>query len=272
MKCQTCGQDVQLPFSCPYCGGQFCSIHRLPENHACPKIGTARAQRQAQVMTPQSYNSFNYSYVFGEQPKRQYRIRWSKKEVKHIGIAAALVIGIGFSIGIYENISGYFWPAWTWDVMALFAVIMTVSFLVHEIAHKVLAQKCGMWAEFRLTTWGAVLTLVCVFLPFKMIAPGAMMIGGQMPSPKNYLKIAIAGVITNIIFAATFLGLWFALPVSVYSYMFLFSAYINSIMALFNMIPFGVLDGHKVFSINKLVWVLAFIPSVALTVITYLYI
>jgi len=49
--------------------------------------------------------------------------------------------------------------------------------------------------------------------------------------------------------------------------MLMFSAYINSFMALFNLIPFGVLDGYKIFSINKLVWVLAFIPSVALTVI-----
>ena len=66
--------------------------------------------------------------------------------------------------------------------MAVFAAIMTVSFLAHEIAHKVMAQKEGLWAEFRLTTWGAVLTFVSVFLPFKMIAPGAMMIGGQATS------------------------------------------------------------------------------------------
>ena len=57
-----------------------------------------------------------------------------------------------------------------------------------------MAQKAGMWAEFRLTTWGAALTFVSVFLPFKMIAPGAMMIGGNAPSAKNMLKISIAGV------------------------------------------------------------------------------
>ena len=34
-------------------------------------------------------------------------------------------------------------------------LVMTMSFLVHEIAHKVMAQQAGMWAEFRLTTWGA---------------------------------------------------------------------------------------------------------------------
>ena len=43
-------------------------------------------------MTPQAYNSYNYSYVFGQQPfKRKYRVRFSQKEVKHIGIAVALV-------------------------------------------------------------------------------------------------------------------------------------------------------------------------------------
>ena len=55
---------------------------------------------------------------------------------------------------------------------------MAVSMLTHEFAHKVIAQKSGLWAEFRLTTWGAVLTFVSMFLPFKMISPGAMMIAG----------------------------------------------------------------------------------------------
>jgi len=60
---------------------------------------------------------------------------------------------------------------------------------------------CGRISTHNL---GAVLTLVSVFLPFKMIAPGAMMIGGQMPSAKNYLKISIAGVITNMILQVRF--------------------------------------------------------------------
>ncbi len=262
MKCQACGQETLMPFRCPYCGGQFCSAHRLPENHACPRINHAKAERQGQVMTPQAYNSYNYSYVFGQDPyKRQHRIRWSQKEIKHIGIAALLVLGIGFSMALYAF-------NWGWLVMTAFALVMTASFLVHEIAHKVMAQKAGMWAEFRLTTWGAVLTLFSVFLPFKMIAPGAMMIGGQAPSAKNMVKISVAGVIINMIFAATFLGLAFGLPLNEYSGMLFFSAYINAFMALFNLIPFGVLDGYKIFVLNKTVWVLAFIPSVVLTAIT----
>jgi Zn-dependent protease len=263
MKCQACQQEALMPFTCPFCGGQFCSEHRIPENHSCPKIATARTQRQEQVMTNQAYGSYNYSYVYGQDPfKRKNHITTSPKELKHIGIAAALVIGIGLSMSLFNGFG------WGWLVMAAFALVMTVSFLVHEIAHKVMAQKAGMWAEFRLTTWGAALTFVSVFLPFKMIAPGAMMIGGNSPSAKNMMKISIAGVITNMVFAAVFLGLALGLSINEYSGMLMFAAYINAFMATFNLVPFGVLDGYKIFMLNKTVWVLAFIPSVVLAAIT----
>jgi len=271
MKCQVCSTDTMMPFRCPFCGGQFCSAHRIPENHNCSKIDSARTQRQEQVMTNQAYGSYNYSYVYGQDPyKRKNHLSTSPKELKHIGIAAALVIGIGVSIGLYGNLFGGFWPAWSWDMMTVFAVFMTTSFLTHELAHKIMAQKSGMWAEFRLTTWGAVLTLVSVFLPFKMISPGAMMIGGQAPSAKDMVKISIAGVITNMIYGFVFLGLGFAFVSSAYAAVLFFAAYINAFMALFNLIPFGILDGYKIFSLNKLAWVLAFIPAVVLTIITYL--
>lgn len=258
-------QESLLPFRCSHCGGQFCSSHRLPENHACPNINSARTQRQEAVMTSQSPGSYQYSYVFGQQPyKRQFRVRFSQKEVKHIIIAALLVVGIGFSIGLYA------FSVWDFVVMGVFAGIMTTSFLVHELAHKIIAQKKGLWAEFRLTTWGAVLTFVSVFLPFKMIAPGAMMIGGSMPSGADLLKISIAGPITNIIFSSVLLGVAYTLVPPTYAIMLFFAAYINAFMAVFNLIPFGILDGYKIFSFNKKVWALAFAASVVLAVVTYL--
>jgi Zn-dependent protease len=267
MKCQVCQIETELPFVCPYCGGQFCATHRLPENHACPKIATARQQSQNQVMNNQTYANYNYSYVYGQQRKRP--ITTSPKELKHIGIAAALVIGIGVSMAIYSFFLDVFLTngldQLAWITILAFALVMTTSFLVHEVAHKVMAQKAGMWAEFRLTTWGAVLTLVSVFLPFKMIAPGAMMIGGSMPSQKDMLKISVAGVLTNIAFSVTFLAFYLGLPPNPFSWMLYFSAYINAFMALFNMIPFGVLDGFKVFNINKIVWAAVFAVSAGLT-------
>jgi Zn-dependent protease len=271
MKCQACSQETLLPFRCPHCGRQFCGAHRLPENHSCPKIDVARTQRQEQVMTNQAYGSYNYSYVYGQDLfKRKNHIYTSPKELKHIGIAAALVIGIGFSIGLYGNAFGGFPFVWTVPMMAAFAVVMVASFLTHEIGHKMVAQKNGLWAEFRLTTWGAVLTFASVFLPIRMIAPGAMMIGGALQKQDDIVKISIAGPITNMIYASAFLGLAFALPIPIeWSWILLFAAYINSFMAIFNLIPFGVLDGYKIFSFNKKLWVAAFIPSVILVALTY---
>ena len=34
--CDFCHKVQQLPFTCTRCGGQFCTDHRLPENHQCP--------------------------------------------------------------------------------------------------------------------------------------------------------------------------------------------------------------------------------------------
>jgi Zn-dependent protease len=266
MKCQTCNQETNLPFRCPFCGGQFCSVHRLPENHACPRINFARAQRQQDVINAQSYNSYQYSYNLGP-PKRSNHITTTPKELKHIGVAAALVIGIGFSIGLYGDYLGGFSHYWSLVIIAAFAVIMTASFLTHEIAHKIMAQKAGMWAEFRLTTWGAILTLVSIFLPFRMIAPGAMMISGT-PNKKEMIKVSVAGVITNMIYSSATLAIAFALAPSALATMLFFAAYINAFMAIFNLVPFGVLDGYKIWLLNKKVWIAAFAVAAALTAIT----
>lgn len=277
MKCEACMQETLLPFRCQHCGGQFCGTHRLPENHACPKIDAARTQRQEQVMTNQAYGSYNYSYVYGQDLyKRKNHIYTSPKELKHIGIAAALVIGIGFSIGLYAtlfpNFAGFNFT-WTWGMMAVFAIIMVASFLTHEIGHKIIAQRRGLWAEFRLTTWGAVLTFASIFLPFRMIAPGAMMIGGTLQKKDDLVKISLAGPITNLIYSGIFLGLAFTLPLTFdWGSMLLFAAYINAFMAVFNLVPFGVLDGFKIFSFDKKLWAIVFVPSAILAIITFLYI
>jgi Zn-dependent protease len=41
-------------------------------------------------------------------------------------------------------------------------------------------------------------------------------------------------------------------------------------MAVFNLIPFGILDGYKIYSWNKKVWVLAFAVAVVLALPFYI--
>ena len=98
------------------------------------------------------------------------------------------------------------------------------------------------------------------------------MIGGSQPSAKDIVRISVAGPFTNIVFASVLLGLAFALlPITVpFASMMLFAAYINAFMAVFNLIPFGVLDGLKIFTFNKKVWAVMFVPSIILAIVTYL--
>jgi Zn-dependent protease len=274
MNCQKCGQETLMPFQCPYCGGQFCSQHRLPENHQCPKIGLAHAQKQetvAETFLPKQ-NSYQFSISFGQPRNVKGHIYMSPRELKHLIPAALLIIGIGFSIVFYNNFfnDNYFVNlGWGWTEMSVFAVLLTASFLIHEMSHKFTAQKTGLWAEFRMTTWGAVITLISVFTPIRLISPGAVMIAG--PAKLEEIgKISIAGPVTNISMSLIFLAATHS-PVSLpYYVLFLWLASFNAFIAVFNLIPFGILDGFKIYSWNKKVWILAFALSAALTIYTYL--
>jgi len=37
-KCEFCGNEVDFPFSCPYCHKGFCPEHRHPESHQCSDL------------------------------------------------------------------------------------------------------------------------------------------------------------------------------------------------------------------------------------------
>ncbi len=261
MKCRKCGQETFLPFRCPYCGDQFCSEHRLPENHNCPRMDLARAQKQEDAMAVQGKNSYEYKVTYGQPRRTTGRVYFSPKELKHLALGTLLVIGISLSFG-FGSIGQ---PNWAIVFSALAAVI-TLSFFIHEIAHKVTAQRQGLWAEFRLTLWGAVLTCISILIPFKIISPGAVMISGPA-SMDDIGKISIAGPLTNIILSTAFLGLTFA-P-SPYYPIFAVGTFFNGYIAVFNLIPMGILDGYKIFRWNKAIWVSAFAISVALAIMGY---
>jgi Zn-dependent protease len=273
MNCQKCGQETFLPFQCPYCGGKFCTAHRLPENHACPKIELAHESRQKAVVY-QSPKSYEYSVTFGQPRMPKRRVYFSPKELKHLMVAGLLVMSIGLSSILYSSfLSSEQWIVGL-SIFGVFGVVLAASFFAHEIAHKVTAQKRGLWAEFRLTMWGAILTLISVISPlFKIISPGAVVVSGSATT-EEMGKISLAGPSTNIVLSVVLLG---AAPATASSsaelYMvFLFAAFLNGFMAVFNLIPFGILDGFKIFNWNKKVWSLAFAASLALTIVAYVFV
>ena len=184
------------------------------------------------------------------------RIKTSKTELLHLTIATLLVIGVGLSLNGYRSVS--------WQFLAIFVS----AFLVHELAHKFLAQYYGSWAEFRAFMWGLVVTAISALpmMPFKFIAPGAVMIG--LSDRSKFGRVALVGPLTNLAmgFSFLFLSLFF----SSYSPYFVVGASFNGWIALFNLMPFGVLDGQKIFEWNKLIWIMTMAAASGLFIIAYL--
>jgi len=263
MKCQKCQKEVFLPFRCQYCGDYFCSEHRLPENHECPRIEHARAPKEeTQQIIVQKQRPYKYTISYAPIGPKRGKIHFSSKEIKHLTIAALLVIGVGLSLGLFSNL---FYTDYVMPVT--FTVILTTSFFLHEIAHKIVAQREGLWAEFRLTLIGAILTLISIITPlFKIISPGAVMIAG-FADIKSIGKTSIAGPMTNITLSMMFLAGTFLFPQQIQ--ILALAAFFNAWIALFNLIPLGILDGFKIFQWNKKDWVLAFTSSLILMIISY---
>lgn len=142
--------------------------------------------------------------------------------------------------------------------LLLAAVTVGVAFLLHELAHKFIAQKYGYWAEFRRFNFGLILAVFLSFYGFIFAAPGAVMIAGIATREQNG-KISMAGPLTNIILALLFLllGMFlaaFGLSTPLLQSIMGFGITINGWLALFNMIPIPPLDGSKVFSWSFPAW------------------
>jgi Zn-dependent protease len=236
--------EVVLPFKCSYCNEYFCAEHRLPENHACPEYWRVKAPREE---TP--------SIIVREKPtKPTYKCT---TELEHLALGALLVMGVGLSFILQF--------AYRLEILMILAIVFTLSFLLHELAHKISAQHFGLWAEFRLTMQGAFITLISMLIPIKLISPGAVMIAGPI-TKESAGKTGLAGPLTNIILSTVCTII--ALTTQIIFLWFI--AWINAFMAFFNLIPFSVMDGLKVFGWNKMVWALAFGASLPLMVLTFL--
>lgn len=193
-----------------------------------------------------SYNA--YSFI--------RNIKFSSIEILHLTIGTILVILVGLSLMQFIR---------AWLILIPSIAIFASSFILHELAHKFAAQSYGLWAEFRLNTLGAIVTLISI-LPFffKIIAPGAVLISGYATT-KTLARIALVGPLINMIFA---LILTLPLPiVSIPIYIILKNgAYINALIAFFNLLPFGIFDGYKVMSWDKRVWAITFVISIILLI------
>ncbi len=200
----------------------------------------------------------NPSYTFGPPPREVHRVTTSLTELLHLGIALAVltfdiaVLQLNLGLGRFDT------SAAGVEFAAGFGLAAALTgFLSHELAHKVAAQRLGLWAEFRASAIGLVLSVVTSLLGFLFAAPGATMVDGY-GSPSEWGRISLAGPATNIVFAVSFLSIaeyLSTIPTALLAAStFGLLAFFNGWFGTFNLIPFGPLDGRKVFRWSPLLW------------------
>jgi Zn-dependent protease len=136
------------------------------------------------------------------------------------------------------------------DLLALSLITVGISFLLHELAHKIVAQRYGAWAEFRMSPMMLIFSILLAYeVGIIFAAPGAVMIYGTHVTTQQNGRISLAGPLTNLFLLFVFLPF-------MGSGGFIGSAgrigvMINAALAMFNMFPVSVLDGHKIWNWSK---------------------
>ncbi len=169
-----------------------------------------------------------------------------------LGTALAFAVLFG-NVG-FNNISALTSPAFL-RVLLVAALTAGVAVVLHELAHRVVARSFGADAYFVANDGMLVFSIILAFTGFLFAAPGAVWHRGAT-SPRQLGLIAVAGPVVNIVLALVFAaGLFVAQAVDIPALLYFglqMGFLINGLLAVFNMIPFGPLDGAKVLAWNGL--------------------
>ena len=119
-----------------------------------------------------------------------------------------------------------------------------VGFLLHELAHKVVAVQFGQVAAFRADYGMLAIAVAGALAGIFFAAPGAVYHRGRITTRQNGL-VAVAGPVTNLVLAVVFV-VPFLLVGGFVGEVARLGVLVNLFLAAFNMIPFGPLDGKTV--------------------------
>lgn len=191
------------------------------------------------------------------------------REIVHL-VASLLVLTIAFT-----------YPSLSAEKLTIVAYGVGTGFILHELAHKFTAQKYGYVADYEASPFGLILALGLSLITggnFVFAAPGAVMIRNRqvfyspledrywdsLQSAKEFAYISVSGAVVNLLLAVSFFTASLFVPLGFTYAVLRTGAFINVFLAGFNMIPFGPLDGAKVWRYNPMLWAIIGIPSIIL--------
>ncbi|MFP4626608.1 MAG: metalloprotease [Natronomonas sp.] len=203
-------------------------------------------------------------------------IRFSPRELGDLAIAW-VALGIAFSVFIMAVIGRSVFPdpvgaiATPLFVQIFITSMLTagIGFLLHELAHKIVAVRFGQIAAFKADFGMLALAIGAAFAGFLFAAPGAVYHRGRITPRENGL-VSIAGPVTNLGLVVVFLGL---VPFGgIVGDIGALGVTINAFLAVFNMLPFGPLDGKKVLSWSRISFAVVFVISGLTAIASFLFV
>jgi Zn-dependent protease len=138
---------------------------------------------------------------------------------------------------------------------------IVIGIIGHEVAHKLVAQSMGFDSRYKLWSIGLVLVIAFAIITrgkFIFAAPGFVVTEG-IASIREKGIISLSAPAANIILALLFFGIGGAVGMA--------AAYINVLLAAFNLLPLGPLDGSKVMEWNPTIWGMSFVFSLFLGIL-----
>jgi len=200
--------------------------------------------------------------------------KFSRLEVLQL-VLAVIVLTVAFAFPLSKtSVLNYFlYDSFNFESIILFLPLsllgICTAFFVHELSHKFMAQRFGLWSEFRMFPKGLVFSLLlAMFSGFVFAAPGAVIFRGEARHFEMG-RIAAAGSLANIIIAV--------ITYPLYIYVFFetvdiariigFICLVNALLATFNLLPFRPLDGAEVIRWNGIVWGCMFSLAFVVTVL-----
>lgn len=144
--------------------------------------------------------------------------------------------------------------------LAVSALTVGVGFLLHELGHKLVAVHFDQVAVFRADYGMLAVAIIAAIAGWLFAAPGAVHHRGRLTERQAGL-IALAGPAVNIGLVVVFLGVA-TLPFRTVAGLAGLGVTVNLLLAAFNMLPVGPLDGRTVLAWSPVVY----LASAAMTI------
>ena len=251
------------------------NIHRI---HANPSPSATVKQWMTGINNHQPVQLHKGKiWHFSDEEKRQLMLATAAFTFALGLLMAGGILGISAQGGFEQ------WIAIVLLSMPVMLIAVGPAFILHEIGHKIVAKKYGCWAEFRVDPSGLKFGIaMAAIIGILFMAPGAVMVAGLVTRRQNG-HIAIAGPAVNfglfligIPIGGIVLGLTGAtesasyleagainLKAMVFDIVYYWILF-NLVLGLFNLIPFGPLDGAKIKDWSEPVWFISFMTFIVI--------